>query len=174
MYARQYAPLHYYPFISSRAATEFLVEAAGALVGQVVNRLSTCGGLLIRPPPLDPPLPPSQNRPQRLRLSAMRGSLGKLRPAMALQFQEMIDRGGIQRHADLARLGCVSRERISQMMVLTWLAPDIQEAILRLPQVPGGRLPVSEGALRKMARMPLWEDQRTQWPSASADARALN
>ena len=38
---------------------------------------------------------------------------------MALQFQEMIDRGEIHRHADLARLGCVSRERISQMMVLT-------------------------------------------------------
>ena len=68
---------------------------------------------------------------------------------MALQFQEMIDRGEIRRHADLARLGCVSRERISQMMVLTWLAPDIQEAILRLPQMPGGRFPVSEGTLRK-------------------------
>jgi hypothetical protein len=85
--------------------------------------------------------------------------------AMALQFQEMIDRGEIRRHADLARLGCVSRERISQMMVLTWLAPDIQEAILRLPQVPGGRFPVSEGTLRKTARLPMWEDQRALWPS---------
>lgn len=83
--------------------------------------------------------------------------------AMALQFQEMIDRGEIRRHADLARLGCVSRERISQMMVLTWLAPDIQEAILRLPQMLGGRFPVSEGTLRKMARLPLWEDQRARW-----------
>lgn len=93
--------------------------------------------------------------------------------AMALQFQEMINRGEISRHADIARLGCVSRERISQMMVLTWLAPDIQEAILRLPQVPGGRFPITEGTLRKMARLPLWEDQRAQWPSA-ADARAIN
>ena len=83
--------------------------------------------------------------------------------AMALQFQEMINRSEISRHADLARLGCVSRERISQMMVLTWLAPDIQEEILRLPQVPGGRYPVSEGVLRKTARLPLWEDQREQW-----------
>lgn len=83
--------------------------------------------------------------------------------AMALQFQEMIDRGEISRHADLARLACVSRERISQMMVFTWLAPDIQEEILRLPQMPGGRYPVSEATLRKMARLPLWEDQRAQW-----------
>ena len=93
--------------------------------------------------------------------------------AMALQFQEMIDRGEIGRHADLARLGCVSRERISQIMLLTWLAPDIQEAILRLPQMPGGRFPVTEGTLRKMARLPLWEDQRAQWPSASADGLVL-
>ncbi|MDR3748368.1 MAG: hypothetical protein P4M04_09485 [Acidobacteriota bacterium] len=85
--------------------------------------------------------------------------------ALALQFQEMVDRGEIRRHSDLARLGCVSRERISQMMVLTWLAPDIQEAILRLPQMPGGRLPVSEGALRGIARLPLWEDQREKWES---------
>jgi hypothetical protein len=85
--------------------------------------------------------------------------------ALALQFQEMIDRGEIRKHADLARLGCVSRERISQLMVLTWLAPDIQEEILRLPQMPGGRFPVSEGALRKVARLPLWEDQREAWQS---------
>ncbi len=83
--------------------------------------------------------------------------------ALALQFQEMIDRGEIRRCADLARLGCVSRERISQMMVLTWLAPDIQAEIFGLPQMPGGRFPVSEGTLRKIARMPLWEDQRRRW-----------
>lgn len=108
--------------------------------------------------------------------SAKRGRLPRITQvlAMALQFQEMIDRGEISRHADLARLGCVSRERISQMMVFTWLAPDIQEEILRLPQMPGGRYPVSEATLRKMARLPLWDDQRAQWPSASADARALN
>lgn len=97
--------------------------------------------------------------------AAKRGRLPRITQvlAMALQFQEMIDRGEIGRHADLARLGCVSRERISQMMVFTWLAPDIQEEILRLPQMPGGRYPVSEGALRKIARLPRWEDQRAQW-----------
>lgn len=89
--------------------------------------------------------------------------------AMALQFQEMIDRGDIRRHADLARLGCVSRERISQVMVLTWLAPDIQETILRLPQMPGGRFPVSEGTIRKVARLPLWEEQRRRWQLVTGD-----
>jgi len=101
--------------------------------------------------------------------AAKRGRLPRITQvlAMALQFQEMIDRGEVHRHADLARLGCVSRERISQMMVLTWLAPDIQEAILRLPQMPGGRYPITEGTLRKMARLPLWEDQRARWQPAA-------
>ena len=97
--------------------------------------------------------------------AAKRGRLPRIAQvlAMALQFQEMIDRGEVRRHADLARLGCVSRERISQMMVLTWLAPDIQEEILRLPQMPGGRYPITEGTLRKTARLPLWEDHRARW-----------
>jgi hypothetical protein len=83
--------------------------------------------------------------------------------ALALQFQEMIDRGEIRQHSDIARRGCVSRERVSQIMVLVWLAPDIQEAVLRLPQVPGGRFPVAEGTLRRIASQPLWEDQREHW-----------
>lgn len=78
--------------------------------------------------------------------------------ALALQFQEMIDRGEARDYADLARLGCVSRERISQIMMLVWLAPDIQQAVLRLR--PSERAPFSEGALRRIAKMPLWEDQR--------------
>ena len=70
--------------------------------------------------------------------------------ALALQFQEMIEHGEVRGYTDLARLGCVSRERISQIMILTWLAPDIQESILMLPPTPGGRIP-------------LWEEQRGLW-----------
>jgi len=80
--------------------------------------------------------------------------------ALALQFQEMIDSGVVRDYADLARLGCVSRERISQIMMLVWLAPDIQQAVLRLPPY-SGRAPFSEAALRRIAKIPLWEDQRT-------------
>jgi hypothetical protein len=107
---------------------------------------------------------------------AERGRLPRITQvlALALQFQEMIDRGEIQRCADLARLGCVSRERISQLMALTWLAPDIQEAILRLPRIPGARSPINEGELRRIARLPLWQEQRARWQAAPADARALD
>jgi hypothetical protein len=83
--------------------------------------------------------------------------------ALALQFQEMIDTGEVRGYADLARLGCVSRERISQIMILTWLAPDIQQEILMLPPTPGGRFPVCEDLLHPIARQPLWDEQRSLW-----------
>jgi len=89
--------------------------------------------------------------------------------ALALQFQEMIDTGEIRGYADLARLGCVSRERISQIMILTWLAPDIQQEILMLPPTPGGRFPVCEDLLHPIARLPLWEDQRDRWRKLKQD-----
>lgn len=81
--------------------------------------------------------------------------------ALALQFQEMIDRGEVRDYADLARLGCVSRERISQIMMLVWLAPDIQQAVLRLP--PSERAPFSEAALRRIAKIVRWDEQRLEW-----------
>jgi hypothetical protein len=81
--------------------------------------------------------------------------------ALALQFQEMIDRGEVRDYADLARLGCVSRERISQIMMLVWLAPDIQQAVLRLPL--SERAPFSEGALRRIAKIVRWDEQRLEW-----------
>jgi len=89
--------------------------------------------------------------------------------SLALQFQEMIDTGEIRGYADLARLGCVSRERISQIMILTWLAPDIQQAILMLPPTPGGRFPICEDLLHPIARLPLWEDQRDRWRKLKQD-----
>jgi hypothetical protein len=83
--------------------------------------------------------------------------------ALAIHFQEMLERGEARDYADLARLGCVSRERISQIMMLRWLAPEIQQEVLGLPKTPGGRFPVSETALRAVAKVVRWEEQRGRW-----------
>jgi hypothetical protein len=83
--------------------------------------------------------------------------------ALAIHFQDMLDRGEVRNHADLARLGCISRERISQIMMLAWLAPDIQQEVLSLPKTPGGRFRVSETSLRSIAQIYTWDDQRTRW-----------
>jgi hypothetical protein len=56
--------------------------------------------------------------------------------ALAIHFQDMMDRGEIRNHADLARLGCISRERVSQVMMLAWLAADIQQRVLSVSERP--------------------------------------
>ena len=66
--------------------------------------------------------------------------------ALAIQFQDMIQRGEAKDYADLARLGCLTRERMSQIMELVWLAPDIQQEILEFPPSGATRFPISEVA----------------------------
>jgi hypothetical protein len=53
----------------------------------------------------------------------------------------------VRDYADLARLGHVSRARVSQIMDLLLLAPGIQEEILGLPPVESGDDPVTEREL---------------------------
>jgi hypothetical protein len=91
--------------------------------------------------------------------------------ALAIHFREMLERGEAKDYADLSRLGCVSRERFSQIMMLNWLAPEIQHEVLQLPKTPGGRFPVSETTLRAVARVPQWEVQRPRWDGLLDTAR---
>ena len=79
--------------------------------------------------------------------------------ALAIKFQDMIDRGEVKDYADLARLGFVTRARVTQIMNLTLLAPDIQEEIL-LGFADEYR---DESALRRITRFNLWSDQRARW-----------
>jgi hypothetical protein len=88
--------------------------------------------------------------------------------ALAIQFKEMINRGEARDYADLARLGCLSRERLSQIMELVWLAPDIQQEILKFPPTTATRFPISELALRRIASTLAWEEQRQEWNKLKA------
>ena len=83
--------------------------------------------------------------------------------ALAISFDDLIRRGLAKDHSDLARLGCISKERISQIMRLIWLAPDIQQEILSMPRTPRGRFSVGEVALRRLASKMLWSEQREEW-----------
>ena len=105
---------------------------------------------------------------------ADRGKLPRISEvlALALQFDDMIRRGVARDHADLARLGCISQERISQIMRLLWLAPDIQQEILTLPRTPRGAFHVGEVTLRQIASKMLWMEQRRIWAGLAADHSA--
>ena len=69
--------------------------------------------------------------------------------------------------ADVARQHGLTRARLTQLMNLLLLAPDIQEEILAL-EVPAGRQPLSERALRRLTESLLWTDQRLMWRALRA------
>jgi len=82
--------------------------------------------------------------------------------ALAIRFDHLIKSGQITDQADLARLGHVTRARISQIMNLLNLAPDIQEAILFLPCTLQGRDLLRERMLRPIAAVLDWRKQRVE------------
>lgn len=88
--------------------------------------------------------------------------------ALAIQFQNMIAQGDAKDYADLARLGGLCRERVSQIMRLGYLAPDIQVELLYLPPTATGRFPISETSVRKIASLLCWTEQRQQWARTKA------
>jgi len=53
--------------------------------------------------------------------------------ALAIKFQEMIDRNEVADYADIARLGYVTPARVTQIMNLLNLAPDLQVDLLLHP-----------------------------------------
>src|SRR5687768_14643073 len=55
--------------------------------------------------------------------------------ALAIRFDELIRSGSFRNYADLARIGQVSRNRVSDIMNLLLLAPDIQEELLFMARV---------------------------------------
>jgi hypothetical protein len=89
--------------------------------------------------------------------------------ALAIQLQDMIQRGNARDYADLARLGCLTRERMSQMMELVWLAPEIQQEIVEFPPRAATRFPISELAARRIAASLDWVEQRELWRKLKQD-----
>lgn len=65
--------------------------------------------------------------------------------------------------SELARLGHVTPARLSQIMGMLSLAPDIQEAILMLPRVDEGRDRVTERDVRRVLGSLDWGVQRGMW-----------
>lgn len=91
--------------------------------------------------------------------------------ALAIRFDGLIRSGVVLDQADLARLGHVSRARVSQIMSLLHLAPDIQETLLYLPRVQRGEEPILEHDVRQIAAVPDWRKQRKMWQAANGPSR---
>ena len=83
--------------------------------------------------------------------------------ALAIRFDGLVRPGEVRDYTDLARLGYVTPARMTQIMCLLHLAPDIQEALLFLPRTLEGRDPIREKDLRPIASVPHWNRQRKMW-----------
>lgn len=86
--------------------------------------------------------------------------------ALAIRLDQLIRDGGVADQAELARLGHVSRARLTQIMNLLHLSPDLQEEILFLPPNRRGRSVIAERDLRPIAATPSWNKQRKMWATA--------
>src|SRR5262249_6049904 len=83
--------------------------------------------------------------------------------ALAIRCEQLIRGGQLESYTEIARLGHVTRARVSQILNLLNLAPDIQEAILHLPRTVAGRDAVILSQLQPIASMLDWRKQRRMW-----------
>jgi hypothetical protein len=83
--------------------------------------------------------------------------------ALAIRFDGLIRDGVVADQSHLARLAKITQPRMTQIMNLLHLAPDIQEELLFLPATESGREPIHEKLLRPVAAEMDWREQRTIW-----------
>ena len=88
--------------------------------------------------------------------------------ALAIRFEGLVRSGAVTDYAELARLGHVTRARMSQIMGLRHLATDIQEMLLFLPAVESGRDPIVLRDLLPITATPDWRVQRKRWAALTA------
>ena len=83
--------------------------------------------------------------------------------ALAIHWQGLIRTGVVGDQAALSRLVGVTRARVTQVMDLLRLAPDLQEEVLFLPLTVSGRDEVRHRDLLRIVAEPLWNGQRHRW-----------
>jgi len=105
-----------------------------------------------RRPQKEETVPPSERVPRVARLMAL-----------AIKFDGMIRDGVVANQSELSELARVTQPRMTQIMNLLHLAPDLQEAILSLPQSAHGVPQLTERELRPIVQISDWRSQRALW-----------
>jgi site-specific DNA recombinase len=83
--------------------------------------------------------------------------------ALVIKYERLVREGTVRHQSDIAEAGQISRARMSQLMSLADLAPEIQEALLFLPKTVAGPDRITEKALRQISRSMDWDRQRKQF-----------
>jgi hypothetical protein len=82
--------------------------------------------------------------------------------AVAHALADLLAKDGAPSRGELAKALGMSEARLSQLLDLTLLAPDIQEQLLFL-EIAAGRDPIPERALRHVVRALDWREQRRRF-----------
>lgn len=85
--------------------------------------------------------------------------------ALAHHWRGLIRDGVVKDQAALSRLVGVSRARVTQVMDLLYLAPDIQEEVLDAKHAPAFELRHADVA--RLAAVVNWGEQRRAWRTRS-------
>jgi hypothetical protein len=83
--------------------------------------------------------------------------------ALAIYYEDLIRQGHVHDYAEIATLGHVARARVTQIMNLRLLAPDLQERLLFLIRIVGGRDALCLRRLQSIALESDWRKQRDCW-----------
>jgi hypothetical protein len=83
--------------------------------------------------------------------------------ALAWHIEEQVRLGTLASYAAAARLGHVSRARLSQIVSLLNLAPDVQEHVLFSQRPARGRPELTLRQLLSVAAALDWHEQRRRW-----------
>jgi hypothetical protein len=135
---------------------------------------------MITPRTIECALPTGQRQSRRparqTRVAIARGRVPRVSRllALALRLDRLVRTGAIADYATLARLGHVSRARVTQILSLLLLAPDIQETLLFLPPTERGRDALRLRQLQALAALPDWRDQRGLWHSQTKTSRTFS
>lgn len=83
--------------------------------------------------------------------------------ALAHHLQRAMEGGAVANQAALARAFGLTRARLTQVLDLLLLAPELQEQVLGMVAVDG-RQPLAERRLRRLGLAKSWDEQRAMWP----------
>lgn len=87
--------------------------------------------------------------------------------ALAIRFDRLLRDGSVASLSELARLTGITQPRVTQIINLTLLAPDIQEELLYLRGAEVGRDRLNERRMRPIVANASWDDQRSAWRRAA-------
>lgn len=110
--------------------------------GPLIRRVAAERVVTDAPPRRGKPSPPKEPRPPRV--------AELLRKAQA--WRAILESGEVANQAEIARREGVTRARVTQIMALLRLAPEVQHRVLEMPAVLG-RKGINEHSLRPIARI---------------------